>query len=107
MCSLDPNIREVLDLVARWIHLIAGIMWVGNSMLFNWLDRNLIKRLDPEGRHLGEIWMVHSGGFYQVEKKLLAPAQTPALARLGCRSPGRLRRRAVAGVGYAKPLFDS
>ena len=38
---IDAPTRELLDLIARWIHLIAGIMWVGNSMLFNWLDRNL------------------------------------------------------------------
>jgi uncharacterized membrane protein len=34
----------LLDLIVRWLHLIAGIMWVGNSMLFNWLDRNLVRR---------------------------------------------------------------
>ena len=32
---------ELLDLVARWVHVIAGIMWIGNSLLFNWLDRSL------------------------------------------------------------------
>jgi uncharacterized membrane protein len=63
------NLRDLLDLVARWMHLIAGIMWVGNSMLFNWLDRNL----DGEGR----IWLVHSGGFYDVVKKQLQPNQLP------------------------------
>ncbi|MGI8548102.1 MAG: urate hydroxylase PuuD, partial [Gemmatimonadaceae bacterium] len=30
---------ELLDLIARWVHVIAGIMWIGNSLLFNWLDR--------------------------------------------------------------------
>src|SRR5438094_329068 len=44
-------------------------MWVGNSMLFNWLDRNL----DGEGR----IWLVHSGGFYDVVKKQLQLNQLP------------------------------
>jgi uncharacterized membrane protein len=74
------TIHDFLDLILRWIHLIAGIMWVGNSMLFNWLDRNLVKPDDPSARPLldGEIWMLHSGGFYQVEKKLLAPNQMPA-----------------------------
>ena len=80
---MDSNARELLDLVFRWIHVIAGIMWVGNSMLFNWLDRNLI--LPPASQPgstagmIGEIWMVHSGGFYQVEKKQLAPSQMPAV----------------------------
>ena len=37
------TVHDFLDLVLRWVHLIAGIMWIGNSMLFNWLDRNLVK----------------------------------------------------------------
>ena len=57
---------ELLDLIARWIHVIAGIMWVGNSMLFNWLDRNL--RPHPDADVYGDIWLLHSGGFYIVEK---------------------------------------
>jgi uncharacterized membrane protein len=69
--------NELLDVVFRWAHLIAGIMWVGNSMLFNWLDRNLEK--DGGLPHLsqGKIYMVHSGAFYDVEKKLLAPGEMP------------------------------
>jgi uncharacterized membrane protein len=71
---------ELLDLVARWVHVIAGIMWIGNSLLFNWLDRNLL----PAGprpqtpRPTGIIWLLHSGGFYYVEKTLLAGASLPA-----------------------------
>jgi uncharacterized membrane protein len=57
---------ELLDLIARWVHVIAGILWVGNSMLFNFLDRNLRKR--PEADSYGDIWLLHSGGFYQLEK---------------------------------------
>lgn len=76
---MDPNVRELLDLVFRWVHVIAGIMWVGNSMLFNWLDRNLVNDGEAKGpRHEGTIWMVHSGGFYEVEKKQLAPSEMPA-----------------------------
>jgi uncharacterized membrane protein len=73
----QPHVRELLDLVARWVHLIAGIMWIGNSMLFNWLDRNLVKRPGADARHAGVIWMVHSGAFYEVEKKSLAPSGMP------------------------------
>lgn len=57
---------DLLDLVARWVHAIAGIMWVGNSMLFNWLDRNLRPRPEPDS--YGDIWLIHSGGFYLAEK---------------------------------------
>jgi uncharacterized membrane protein len=71
------NLTELLHLVARWVHLIAGIMWIGNSMLFNWLDRNLVMPDAPKEGLIGEIWMVHSGGFYQVEKKHLPAGQMP------------------------------
>jgi uncharacterized membrane protein len=76
---MDPNIREVCDLVARWIHVIAGIMWVGNSMLFNWLDRNLEMRKGLSPKSFGEIWMLHSGAYYQVEKKMLRPEEYPSV----------------------------
>lgn len=72
-------LSELLDLVIRWVHLVAGIMWIGNSMLFNWLDRNLVPPPDPAAapQSIGKIWMVHSGYFYEVEKKLLAPNEMP------------------------------
>ena len=69
--------NELFDVVFRWAHLIAGIMWIGNSMLFNWLDRNLEKRGVLAPLSQGKIFMVHSGAFYDVEKKLLAPGQLP------------------------------
>ncbi len=74
---MDPHLREIIDLVLRWVHLIAGIMWVGNSMLFNWLDRNLFKPKGGDPNLVGKIWMVHSGGFYEIDKKFLAPSQMP------------------------------
>jgi uncharacterized membrane protein len=70
--------QELLDVLFRWAHLIAGIMWVGNSMLFNWLDRNLEKHHPGLGKlSQGKIFMLHSGAFYDVEKKLLEPGQMP------------------------------
>src|SRR6187549_3769818 len=69
--------NELLDVVFRWTHLIAGIMWVGNSMLFNWLDRNLERSAELSRLSQGKIYMVHSGAFYDVEKKLLAPGEMP------------------------------
>jgi uncharacterized membrane protein len=68
---------DLADAVFRWAHLIAGIMWIGNSMLFNWLDRNLIQNKDQSRLSQGTIYMVHSGAFYEVEKKLLAPGELP------------------------------
>jgi uncharacterized membrane protein len=72
------QLNELLDVVFRWAHLIAGIMWVGNSMLFNWLDRNLEKSHPGLSRlSQGKIFMLHSGAFYDVEKKLLEPGEMP------------------------------
>jgi uncharacterized membrane protein len=74
---IEPGSRELLDLALRWVHLVAGIMWIGNSLLFNWLDRNLERDAGAGDRHLGRIWLLHSGGFYDVEKKLLAAGEMP------------------------------
>jgi uncharacterized membrane protein len=74
---VTPTLFELLDYAARWIHVIAGIMWVGNSMLFNWLDRTLEPPSRPgEGRQ-GESWLLHSGGFYLVEKTQLVGQPIP------------------------------
>jgi uncharacterized membrane protein len=71
---------ELLDFIARWVHVIAGIMWVGNSLLFNWLDRSLRSPDTAERgkKALGTIWLLHSGGFYYVEKTLLSDEPMPA-----------------------------
>ncbi|CAN5136363.1 urate hydroxylase PuuD [soil metagenome] len=74
---MEAHLRELADLVIRWVHLIAGIMWIGNSLLFNWLDRNLEKPKDAPPGYDGKIWLLHSGGFYEVDKKQLEPGQMP------------------------------
>ncbi len=67
---MSPAVRELLDLLFRWIHVVAAILWIGNSMLWNWIDRNLERpRSGGEGVH-GEIWLLHSGAFYRMEKDL-------------------------------------
>lgn len=65
---IDSGLREVLDLAVRWVHVVASILWVGNSMLWNWIDRNLEKPDDPKA--IGKIWLLHSGAFYEMEKTL-------------------------------------
>jgi uncharacterized membrane protein len=68
---------ELLDLAARWIHVIASIMWIGNSLLFIWLDKTLQpSRRGGEGMQ-GETWLLHSGGFYFVEKTQLVGQPLP------------------------------
>lgn len=74
---MSSTALELIDLIARWIHVIAGIMWVGNSLLFNWLDRNLEPSPDAAPGSLGEIWLLHSGAFYYVDKTLLGGRPLP------------------------------
>ncbi len=66
-----------LDLSVRWLHVIAGIAWIGSSFYFVHLDSSL-KRVDdlPEGAG-GEAWQVHGGGFYHMVKYMVAPARMP------------------------------
>ncbi|HEU5102746.1 MAG TPA: urate hydroxylase PuuD [Roseiflexaceae bacterium] len=78
---MESTVRELADLFVRWTHVIAGIMWIGNSLLFNWLDRNLRPIDPPPDGSMGKIWLLHSGAFYEVEKKLL-PAGTPYPAKV-------------------------
>ena len=69
--SINPTLSEWLNLILRWIHVFAGIMWVGTTYYFTWLDARLSEE-EKAVRNTGEtaqIWMVHSGGFYVVEKR--------------------------------------
>jgi uncharacterized membrane protein len=69
--TINPIISEWLNFIARWIHVFAGIMWVGTTYYFTWLDARLSeeeKAMANTG-NTAQIWMVHSGGFYLVEKR--------------------------------------
>src|SRR5438552_3009021 len=74
---MSPIVSEWLNLLLRWFHILAGISWIGSSFYFMWLDRNLAPPVTPKENVTGELWMVHSGGFYQVEKRLIVPGQMP------------------------------
>jgi uncharacterized membrane protein len=62
--------REWLNLGVRWFHVFAGILWVGQTYYFTWLDGQFTKAEKSTGKgKLSAVWMVHSGGFYTVEKQ--------------------------------------
>ena len=69
--------RELLNLLGRWIHVIFGIMWIGNSLFFNWMDLSLKPPESPRKNILGELWMLHGGSFFFVEKHALTPGFIP------------------------------
>src|SRR5688572_1880350 len=77
---MDPFVVEWLNLLLRVAHVIAAIMWIGDSFLFMFMDSRLTKPTKArEGDVVGELWMTHSGGFYEVVKrKSLTPEELPA-----------------------------
>ena len=68
-----------LNLLLRWTHLIAGIAWIGSSFYFIWLDAHLEAPKPGEATVEGSLWMVHSGGFYRVERRRIGPGQLPPM----------------------------
>ncbi|MBL4872786.1 MAG: urate hydroxylase PuuD [Rhodobacteraceae bacterium] len=70
-------IWEWLAFGIRWVHVITAIAWIGSSFYFIALDLGLRKHdALPKGAH-GEEWQVHGGGFYHIQKYLVAPAAMP------------------------------
>jgi len=67
---VSSAIREWLNLGVRWFHVFAGILWVGQTYYFTWLDGQFSRaeKSAADGRP-SPIWMVHSGGFYTVDKQ--------------------------------------
>nr|WP_252734082.1 urate hydroxylase PuuD [Paracoccus marinaquae] len=70
-------IWEWLAFAVRWTHVITAIAWIGSSFYFVALDLGLVKVPGlPKGAH-GEEWQVHGGGFYHIQKYLVAPERMP------------------------------
>ena len=75
---MDPIIADWLSLAVRWAHVMVGIMWIGTSFHFIWLDASLRREQGMKEGLAGASWMVHGGGFYHATKYLVAPAEMPA-----------------------------
>ena len=73
---MDPHITEWLNLAIRWVHMIVGIAWIGASFYFVWLENNL-NRVNPKTGLSGDLWAIHGGGIYHLEKYKLAPPEMP------------------------------
>ena len=80
---MEAHLIEFLGLLVRWLHVIAGIAWIGSSFYFIWLD-NSLEAPPPDSDAAkkgvaGELWAVHGGGFYNPQKYAVAPPTLPAL----------------------------
>ncbi|MEQ9335311.1 urate hydroxylase PuuD [Thalassobaculum sp.] len=74
---MDAVLVAWVEMILRWLHVVAGIAWIGSSFYFIALDLSLRKRDGlPDGVQ-GEAWQVHGGGFYNLVKYLVAPARMP------------------------------
>jgi uncharacterized membrane protein len=76
---MDAHLVDFLSLLLRWLHIIAGIAWIGSSFYFIWLDHSLDPPTPEAARKgvAGELWAVHGGGFYNPQKYAVAPAALP------------------------------
>ena len=77
---MEAYALDWIQLVIRWVHLITGIAWIGASFYFVFLDNSLLPpkaKEDADAGVGGELWAVHGGGFYHVQKYRVAPATLP------------------------------
>lgn len=73
---LSPYATDWFDLVFRWFHVIAGIVWIGTSFYFVALDNHLEPSRERDDL-AGDTWEIHGGGFYRIEKYKVAPERLP------------------------------
>jgi uncharacterized membrane protein len=83
---MGGDLGEWIHLLLRWLHVVAGAFWIGQTSLFSWLDARSGPRAAAQravgdaaaaGRAEADAWMIHSGGFYRVER-ISAPTGVPA-----------------------------
>ncbi len=77
MTGLSYILLDWAELLIRWLHVIAGIAWIGSSFYFIHLDLSLKQREHLPEQAFGDAWQVHGGGFYHMVKYLVAPKQMP------------------------------
>jgi uncharacterized membrane protein len=77
LALIDPYWEDWLALGLRWLHVIAGIVWIGTSFYFVALDNHLGRPRVAEPDVAGESWEIHGGGFYRISKYRVAPDELP------------------------------
>jgi uncharacterized membrane protein len=75
--TYESHVAEWLNLVVRWIHVVFGIAWIGASFYFVFLENSLNRTKGLREGIAGNLWAVHGGGFYYLEKYKVAPNEIP------------------------------
>ena len=78
---LGPHLADWLHLGLRWLHVIAGVVWIGTSFYFVWLNNHVRTSADQLAGSEAELWAVHGGAFYRVMKYEKPPAIPDTLHR--------------------------
>ena len=71
------HVLDWLHLVVRWAHIVLGIAWIGASFYFIFLENSLNRTNNLRDELAGNLWAIHGGGFYYIEKYKVAPGQLP------------------------------
>src|SRR6185436_4099542 len=74
---LESHVLEWLNLIIRWAHVVFGIAWIGASFYFIFLENSLNRTENLRDELAGNLWAIHGGGFYYVEKFKGAPGVIP------------------------------
>src|SRR6266567_6886685 len=78
---MEAYALDWLNLLVRWTHVIVGIAWIGTSFYYIALDFHLLPPKNDQAAEAGvagEVWEIHGGGFYRVEKYRVAPPALPS-----------------------------
>jgi uncharacterized membrane protein len=75
--GLEAHLLDWLNLIIRWAHIVFGIAWIGASFYFIFLENSLNRTENLRDELAGNLWAVHGGGFYYVEKYKTAPVKVP------------------------------
>ena len=75
--GIGAHVMDWVHLIFRWAHVILGISWIGASFYFIFLENSLNRTENLRDELAGNLWAIHGGGFYYVEKYKIAPGELP------------------------------
>lgn len=75
--GIEAHVLDWLHLVIRWAHVVFGIAWIGASFYFIFLENSLNRTENLRDELAGNLWAIHGGGFYYIEKYKVAPGEIP------------------------------